>query len=958
MKKIIWLWIAVFIIILSPIISAVDLGSISSDSYILFDLSNGTFINLTGAQNFSNFNLSSSGLNLSINSSYIIFTSGTDKTLSSVTYNNDIWTFTASGTSGILIINSRVAKNNVDYNLFVDSIYNQRAQSNSNGAAQFAYSGWTTHTFSISQSIVPTPVNIASTTGNFFVNTTWNAGSGIIIIDSYNVSTNGVWNNGSTNSYANNTPMSPHGWSNVTVLSYNNTDGLSLNSISLNTKIPNNPITIGNISSSYTIINNQTLLIYPNSTDLDGDTPTFARNFTNGSFVISSGNLSWVTVYNDVGTHNFQINVTDNNGSVSNKNFSVIITQPFMLELPANNSITSSVNVVLQWQEYLSNTPYTYQLSTDNQYINIVSSGSGSDSGFGNGTYSSGTLNLQPNTDYYWKVKNSTGSYLSTFKFTTPAGAITPGQLNVSVFDEQNTSLKIMDFNINIYNTTSYITKSTTTGWTNFSSAEIGSGQYLLIVTPTLDWANHTQRTVLATSPSVSDIKMYVPNNINNTIYVVAFSLLDVTGNFPYTTSVISTYHGGLLMDSSYFDVSGIHPVYLINGSNYQIQVTNGANIFSVNNYLPVFSGTSQITINNFAVNNSNLNTFNFNISNDNSQVTLNWADNYNFLNNLNFTVHKGTTMVQVCNLQTSVKTGQIVCLLSTSDKYHVDFVALLTSGNYMNKSYWFDTTSGQLPTSIGTNPIDNSPMGTGYVFNYNNFVMPRWVYTLVSVIIIIVLLGSFGAYFAEMGSIVTSLIVLLLAIKGWFAPIGTDQTSQGIVITILTFMTMLTFISYIAKSNTGSSMMAYKMTIMAVFTNFAFAIWDNALAPIVFPDSPNSVGYTDISIYNNFNIATIINNGGISIFNVHLSLDTILLTSGLLALFAFSLLVVTIPIMNAVMMASLPVSLYHIINTIPGGFDIGTPAFFFKLPLLVGVGLIYVMGIMQYSARQTIQGV
>jgi hypothetical protein len=83
----------------------------------------------------------------------------------------------------------------------------------------------------------PTPVNLQNTTGNFWVNHTWLAGSGDIT-DSYNVSINGTWYNGTTNTYYNNTLTTYADWSNTTVYAYNNTAGLSDGSVSEDVQLP------------------------------------------------------------------------------------------------------------------------------------------------------------------------------------------------------------------------------------------------------------------------------------------------------------------------------------------------------------------------------------------------------------------------------------------------------------------------------------------------------------------------------------------------------------------------------------------------------------------------------------------------------------------------------------------------------------------------------------------------
>src|SRR3989304_348227 len=99
----------------------------------------------------------------------------------------------------------------------------------------------------------PAPINLTNTTGNFWINYTWQAGSGNIT-NSYNVSQNGTWTNSSSNLYFN-ASVGAHNWSNISVYAFNNSGNGTLNQtpVSQNTQVPNNAITISNIQDTYTI---------------------------------------------------------------------------------------------------------------------------------------------------------------------------------------------------------------------------------------------------------------------------------------------------------------------------------------------------------------------------------------------------------------------------------------------------------------------------------------------------------------------------------------------------------------------------------------------------------------------------------------------------------------------------------------------------------------------------------
>ncbi|CAD7767048.1 MAG: S-layer protein [Candidatus Argoarchaeum ethanivorans] len=87
----------------------------------------------------------------------------------------------------------------------------------------------------------PDPTGLANTTGKYWANYTWNAGTGNIT-DSYNVSMNGTWHNNSADTFMN-VSVGPSGWANITVYAYNNsgTGTLSTGKISDSVQAPAAP---------------------------------------------------------------------------------------------------------------------------------------------------------------------------------------------------------------------------------------------------------------------------------------------------------------------------------------------------------------------------------------------------------------------------------------------------------------------------------------------------------------------------------------------------------------------------------------------------------------------------------------------------------------------------------------------------------------------------------------------
>ncbi len=172
----------------------------------------------------------------------------------------------------------------------------------------------------------PTPVIDAAATGNFFVNTTWHAGTGNVT-DSFNVSINGSWTNGTTSTFINTTGMSPHGWANYSIYAWNSSSGGTLNTTpaTSNVQIPNNAITISGVLSSYTLTEGDVLTITPSYSDADSDTPTFSDNSSKWNVDSGTGVVSWTTASGDAGTYVWGITVSDGYGSTATAQFTVTI---------------------------------------------------------------------------------------------------------------------------------------------------------------------------------------------------------------------------------------------------------------------------------------------------------------------------------------------------------------------------------------------------------------------------------------------------------------------------------------------------------------------------------------------------------------------------------------------------------------------------------------------------------
>lgn len=149
-------------ILLSSIASATDLSYIDAGDYILFDRGDGSYINLTGQQNFSEFNFTAPILNITINSSYSTYNNTANITISSISYSNDKLNFTGIATSGTLNISAKMSNISTYYHLFIDNLKNTSIISDIIGVVNYVWSSWSSHFFSIQENVAPSIGNVTN----------------------------------------------------------------------------------------------------------------------------------------------------------------------------------------------------------------------------------------------------------------------------------------------------------------------------------------------------------------------------------------------------------------------------------------------------------------------------------------------------------------------------------------------------------------------------------------------------------------------------------------------------------------------------------------------------------------------------------------------------------------------------------------------------------------------------
>jgi parallel beta-helix repeat protein len=219
--------------------------------------------------------------------------------------------------------------------------------------------------------IPPDPTTIANTAGNFWVNHTWGAGNGNVT-NSYNVSVNGVWHNGTTAAY--NHTYTPHAWQNITVYAYNTsgTGTRSSGNISQDTQIPNNPVTITN-TSSWSGDAGANVYVDYDATDADSDTPTFSCNRTGlfTDFNTSTGQGNWTAV---AGTYYVDFGVSDGYGSTDNYTMTITVGTPTVAYIPPDpkniQSMSGNFWVNHVWGAGTGNVTDSYNVSVNGAWHN------------------------------------------------------------------------------------------------------------------------------------------------------------------------------------------------------------------------------------------------------------------------------------------------------------------------------------------------------------------------------------------------------------------------------------------------------------------------------------------------------------------------------------------------------------------------------------------------------------
>ena len=171
----------------------------------------------------------------------------------------------------------------------------------------------TTNTVTAADYIPPNPTNLQNTTGNFWVNYTWDVGL-VNVTNSYNVSWNGTWYNDTINTYMNDS-VGASGWANITVFAWNSSGNGVLSAGSVSDQVQAPPL----VAPIITLLSQTPSILYQNST---GNFDVIWLVEHSGGLNTSSVAFVYTNYYTVDGNYNYSIRVPSNDRATPYTNMS------------------------------------------------------------------------------------------------------------------------------------------------------------------------------------------------------------------------------------------------------------------------------------------------------------------------------------------------------------------------------------------------------------------------------------------------------------------------------------------------------------------------------------------------------------------------------------------------------------------------------------------------------------
>lgn len=347
---------------------------------------------------------------------------------------------------------------------------------------------------------------------------------------------------------------------------------------------------------------------------------------------------------------------------------------------------------------------------------------------------------------WYWKItgyndaisRNSTTTY---GYFEIGAGVPESGYIRIYVKDEL-TGLNISSFTVDLFNSTSYMTKNATSGYVEFSSSEVISGEYKSRIYS----SGYSPRYRIITSPETITAVLAGENNTA----LISFSEIDYSGYFEFsdTRLIVSkpSSSGELLISDSYFDASGSNSVYLVSGTEYNLRILSSTAQKDLSPYVATDTAAVSLVVGDISLvpESSNFGGFNYTISKTNSSVTFSWyAPAGCLVDPIQYTITDSNNTVVLSSVSVAPVGTATYIYGNPDEQYKITLYVNTTGGILRHVQY----VRGE------EQPIDLQ-------------ISDKW-YNLISVFGILVLGLIFSYRSASIGALITSIVVAGLYIIG-----------------------------------------------------------------------------------------------------------------------------------------------------------------------------------------------
>jgi hypothetical protein len=531
-------------------------------------------------------------------------------------------------------------------------------------------------------SIPPAPVSLEYTQGNFWINYTWQEGIGNIT-ESFNVSVNGSWTNGTNINYSNNS-VGPHGWSNISVWAVNNSGNgsLSLAAASNNTQVANNNPVLAQIGNK-TVAEGKLLTFTISATDLDSDALVNGTNATKGTYDPITGQFNWTPGYGDQGIYFWNFNSSDNYGGTTGQTITVTVNN-VPLSITSSTPVTDPTSTENALQQFTVNLNRTSNVTW---YMNgsiVKTNTSVISSNYANSTAGIGVYNVTAITN--------DGFDTTTRKWNWTVTAIPTFQVNGYVFDNLGIeTADVMVENGTYQDATSasgqYSITGLANGTYNFSVSKTGFNTGYLEVTINGADSTNANKTIFDTTPPGQ-----VTGLMNDSPALATVNLSwDPTSEVNYYQVFRNSSSLGYTQDT-YWNDTGLNSStsyeYMVRANDTYDNRGQNSSILNVITATPDTSAPASIS-------NPDMTTGNFFINN----TWVNPSDSD--LDHIWFRYSNGTTLqnvskpVKYLNITYSVRYTQNISAQTVD-----------TLGNTNLTQIWFNTT-------IPNNPPIQSPIGS-----------------------------------------------------------------------------------------------------------------------------------------------------------------------------------------------------------------------------------------------------